>query len=201
MHENNGFVKSQNVLKWLRLLFYVHIASLVVSVITHIPIFATLAVWISRLLTVGVIVCLFRLAPANIRYRKAAVFRTVLFGCSVLTAFGLAASVFTFAGSICSLISIYQEYTGHSEMMNDLDAKLSGKWHTLFLWQIVVGVLSAFASMVATLFVVMLWMETTLAVVVNAGIIGVAGIIVEIIYLKYLNRMCCLIGNTDESIQ
>lgn len=174
------------LVKWLKILFYAHIASLVVSVVSGVSDLDTS--WISWIITVAAAVCLFRLAPVNGRYRKAAVLSAVMIGCSVLNMVLQLGTVLTLAASVCSLIAVYQEYSAHSELVEQQDSKLSRQWHSLFNLQIIVGVLSGFVSVVVVLLVAMLELDTAGLPTIIVGALTVVQIILDAIYLIYINR-------------
>lgn len=211
MNESNGFEMVPNeavphkelLQKWLRLLLYIQLAGIAVSALSLIPSFSSWFSWVSYLVTIGTFFVLFRLAPANGRYRTSAVLSCVSLFLTILNSLmGLASgalgigsllgSLFTLAASICTLVAAYQEYHGHADVIKPLDNKLSGKWHSLFTWQIIIGVVMGFGSSIAA--VVSVLIGGALGVVsVIVVITGLAGICVRIVYLMYLNRTCKLL--------
>lgn len=174
--------------KWLRILFYVHIASIVLSLISLLPIHNGFTTWISRAITAAVVICLFQLAPASDRYKKAAVFSAVSLGLN-LAATLLLTSLLTLSASILSILATYQEYSGHSDMVARADPKLSRRWHSLFNWQIIVGVLTAVVSMVAVVALAALEMNTTAITAIVVGALSLVSVVLSVLYLVYLNRM------------
>ena len=82
------------LVKWLRVLMYIAIVSLVNSVVNFLPIVpASVTTWISRGIMVAVVVCMFQLTPANARYKKAGIMRAVMLVCTLITAFVYASSI------------------------------------------------------------------------------------------------------------
>ena len=108
--------RSELLVKWLRVLMYIAIVSLVNSVVNFLPFVpAALTTWVSRGIMVAVVVCMFQLAPANERYKKAGIMRAVMLVCTLVTAFVYASSVLNLAASILSIIAVYQEYNAQPE--------------------------------------------------------------------------------------
>ena len=76
------------LVKWLRALMYIAIVNLVNSVVNFLPFGpAGVTTRISRGIMVGVVVCMFQLAPANERYKKAGIMRAIMLVCTLITAF------------------------------------------------------------------------------------------------------------------
>lgn len=177
------------LVKWLQVLFYVHIAAIAVSLISYLPISADFTVWVSRAITLGVIISLFQLAPVNGRYKKAAIFNTVTLGLTLINSLLIPSAIFTLTASVFSLLAGYQEYSGHSDMVAETDPRLSRSWHSLFNWEIIVGVLTSLVSVVAVIALAALEMNATSITTIIVGILQTVGLILQIIYLLYLNRM------------
>lgn len=171
--------------KWLQGLFYIHIASLAVRLLSMLPVADQLFTWLQRILIAGVIFCLFQLSPAGGRYRKAAILQAVYLG-GVLVSILLRSTAISLAASICSLLSIYQEYCAHSELIAEKDVALSRKWHSLFTWSIIAGVLVAVGSMIISVITVLAGMETGRIIAVVMVIISLPDLIVSVFYLMYL---------------
>ncbi len=195
----NMEVKNGLVTKWLKILAYISLASILNSLISLIPIVpAAVTTWVSRGITVAAIFSLFQLAPVNNRYQKAGRFRAIMLGCSLVAAYLFTSSILTLAASVFSIIAVYQEYSAHSELIADKDNKLSGKWHSLFNWGIVAAVLVSFGSIIAVLIVTMLQMD---AVTITAGIVGILSVpqlVIDVVYILYLKRMVDLMQDEGE---
>lgn len=174
--------------KWLQILFYVHIASIALSLISLLPVNDSFSVWISRVISAAVAVCLFQLAPASERYKKAAIFSAVSLGLTLASTL-LLTTLLTLAASILSLLATYQEYSGHSDMVAEADPKLSRNWHSLFNWQIIVGVLTSVVSMVTVIALAALELNTTVITALIVGALSLVGVVLGILYLVYLHRM------------
>lgn len=192
MNENNV----QHPVQWLRCLFYICAAGLGVSVISWLLPGAGFLSWVSRGLVLASAYCLFRLSPASDRYRKAAIFR-VIYQIAAVVNMLLPSTVLMLAASVCSLLAIYQEYSGHSDLVAQKDPKLSRKWHSLFNWSIAAAVISAFASMIVALITVMLELSVSGIVSVVTFIVLLPDEIVTLISLVYLHRMIQLLQEEE----
>ena len=191
MNENMEF-RSDLFIKWLRVLLYIAIVSIVNSVISILPIIpASVTTWISRGIMVAMVVCMFRLAPVNERYQKAGILRAVWLGCMIASLVFLP-SILVLTASILSIIAVYQEYSAHSEVVADKDAKLSRNWHSLFNWSIVTGLLVGFGSMITALIASFAGVEITRITAVVTGILSVPQLVIEIVYLLYLKKMSAI---------
>ena len=195
MNENMEF-RSDLLTKWPRVLMYIAIVSIVNSVISILPIIpASVTTWISRGIMVAMVVCMFRLAPVNECYQKAGILRAVWLGCMIASMFFLP-SILILTASILSIIAVYQEYSAHSEVVADKDAKLSRNWHSLFNWSIVTGLLVGFGSMITALIASFAGVEITRITAIVTGILSVPQLVIEIVYLLYLKKMSAIF---DES--
>ena len=195
MNENMEF-RSDLFIKWLRVLLYIAIVSIVNSVISILPIIpASVTTWISRGIMVAMVVCMFRMAPVNERYKKVGILRAVWLGCMIASMFFLT-SILILTASILSIIAVYQEYSAHSEVVADKDAKLSRNWHSLFNWSIVTGLLVGFGSVVTALIASFAGVEITRITAIVTGILGIPQLVIEIVYLLYLKKMSAIF---DES--
>ena len=191
MNENMEF-RSDLLTKWPRVLMYIAIVSIVNSVISILPIIpASVTTWISRGIMVAMVVCMFRLAPVNERYQKAGILRAVWLGC-MLASLVFLPSILILTASILSIIAVYQEYSAHSEVVADKDAKLSRNWHSLFNWSIVTGLLVGFGSMITALIASFAGVETTRITAIVTGVLSVPQLVIEIVYLLYLKKMSAI---------
>lgn len=178
--------------KWLRNLFYIHIASIVLSLPTLIFINNPVTPWLGHALSAGIALCLFYLAPANTRYRTAAILTAVYVGLSVLSQL-MPNSLLTIGISILSIIAAYQEFHGHAEIIEEKDPKLSRRWKNLFVWQIVIGVIAGFSSVAAVVIMVLAEMDLDRITTLVAGAVILVSLIPGILYLVYLRRMIALV--------
>lgn len=173
--------------KWLQYLFCIRIAALVLSLTALIPITLGVTTWLSHILTAGTAVCIYLLAAASPRYRKAAILTAVSLGLLVISKLGLA-TLLSLAASIISIIANYQELYGHAELVEQADAKLAGKWRSLFLWQILIGVLSGLASTTATVIMVLADMDQSRIIQLVTTAVLMVSLIPGILYVVYLRR-------------
>lgn len=185
MNEHNELSR-ENIGKWLRVLFYVHLAAAVLSVVADLSDWDFL--WIRRGLTALSILALLRLAGADPRYRKAGIYRAVTLGCTLITSLLFSSLLLLTAGSLFSLMATYQEYTAHGELIGEADAPLAYKWNSLFVWSIGVGIVSSLASVVIALLASMAGYSIPVLTNVVIGIITAAELALEAVYLWYLHR-------------
>lgn len=182
--------------KWLQVLFYTHIVSIAAAIISSLLDMDAAGNWISRIITVVGIVALFQIIPVNDRYRKAAIFYAV-----GLVAGLLADSViFSLIGAVCSLVATYQEYHGHSETVEGMDPQLARKWENLFIWSIMVEVLTVLMAVVALVLAAFGEVGGFLASAVALIVLLIGTVIYELLYLKYLKRMLGLFKESEEII-
>ena len=192
MNEN---METKDILttKWLRGLMYTTIASLVNGVLNVFPFVPTaLTTWISRGILLAVFICLFKLGTVNARYQKAAICRGIMLACTLIIAFLFASPLLSLVSSIASIVAVYQEYTAHSELLEQMDPKLSGKWHSLFLWGIAAGLLVSIGSVIATMILVMQELDAVGNTAVVIGLLSIPQFIIDVIYLLYLKRMVAI---------
>ena len=188
------------LVKWLRVLMYIAIVSLVNSVVNFLPFVpAALTTWVSRGIMVAVVVCMFQLTPANERYKKAGIMRAVMLVCTLVTAFVYASSVLNLAASILSIIAVYQEYHGHSELIAEMDAKLSGRWSSLFTWSILAAVLLSFGASVVAVILVLADMEGGASRIsaIAIGLLSIPQCIIDLVYISYIKKMIALFENKE----
>lgn len=185
------------IAKWLRLLFYVHLICTAAAVISWLPIRDGWLTWTQRVFIIAAIISLFQLAPANPHYRKAAIFRAVYLGGILVNALIFSGTILLLGASICSLISVYQEYNAHSQLIAQQDPKLSRNWHSLFTWSIAASLLISLGSMILAVLAVLSEIQITTVVSVITLILSIPGLVVDIFYLAYLNRTIRVIEHHD----
>lgn len=174
--------------KWLTNLMYLHLASLVITVVNAITGLQSFTQWLSWAASIGAVFCLFQLQNTNQRYKKSAIFQAVALGCSlVVSLFGGLGLLGTVA-SVCGIVASYQEYHGHSELVAEADDRLSRKWAGLFLWSLVMGLISGFASTALVTIGVLAEMDTALLATLAVVLVLLTGAVVEILYLRYMNQ-------------
>ena len=202
--ENIGGGMPQYV-KWLKILFWVQIVSAAVGLLSNIPGLDPVGLWLGYGMEAALFVVLFQMSAVNRRYRKAAVLTIVSLACLLLNTLlivnlpimNFLGTLVTLAASLCAIIAGYQEYYGHAEMIEPLDRKLAGKWHSLFVWEIVLGLLGGFASMVTTLVLAFTGGAEIAATVVVLLINGLS-IVIRVIYLVLIGRMIGLLEKQQQ---
>lgn len=192
--------KFELINKWLRVLMYIAIVSLINSLVNFLPFVpASVTTWISRGIMVAMVVCMFQLALVNDRYKKAGIFRAIMFGCTLITSFLFGSMILTLVASIVSIIAVYQEYTAHSEVIADHDAKLSKAWHSLFNWSILAAVLLSFGASIVAVILVLADMEggasriSTIAI----GLLSVPQFVIEVMYILYIKKMLAIFSESE----
>ena len=197
MDENIKFAK---IRVWLPVLMYCAFASIINSIITYFPFIpASLTTWISRSIMLAVTICMFQLAPVNERYKKAGIMRAVMLGCALFTAFISGSTILTLTASIVSIIAVYQEYHGHSELIAEMDAKLSGRWSSLFTWSILAAVLLSFGASVVAVILVLADMEGGASRIsaIAIGLLSIPQCIIDLVYISYIKKMVALFENKE----
>ena len=191
--------RNQMPVKWLRMLMYIAIVSLGNAMINFLPFVpAAVTTWISRGIMVAVVVCMFQLAPANARYKKAGIMRAVMLACTLITAFVYASSILNLAASILSIIAVYQEYNAHAELIASMDSKLSGKWHSLFTWGLIAGILVGIGSTVTVLILTVLQSDAVRLTAIIVGVLSIPQMILDLVYMLYLKKMVSIFENGKE---
>lgn len=180
-----------NVLKYLRPLF---IAALITEVFLLLPtdkiierlpetrfLFAAVLLILRSLCGFFLI----KLGSANEKYKKAGVL-TVVYGVAsaFITAFttpvtSTAVSVLAFFAAVLMYVSIWLEYTAHSDILAGVDDTLGDKWTVLFKWRIGATV-AGVASPLLVLTVPFLG-----ALVVITAMLALA--VTDVMYFVYLN--------------
>lgn len=196
MDENMKYAK---IRVWLPVLMYCALASLINSVISYVPFIpASLTTWISRGIMLAMTICILQLAPVNERYKKAGILRAVMLGCALFTAFVFGSGFLTLAASIVSIIAVYQEYHAHSEIIADKDAKLSGRWHSLFNWSILASVLLSFGASVVAVIFVLAGMEGSASRVsaITIALLSIPQCVIDIVYIAYMKKMISIFAES-----
>ena len=186
--------------KWLRVLVYIAIAR-IINTLIGIPTFIPTAVtaWISRILMAGIVFAMFKLAPANDRYKKTGIQLAVVLVLTIATELLNTGAVLTLIAGILSIVAEYQEYHGHSELIEEKDHRLSGKWTSLFMWSIVVGLILGFASTAAGVLAAVAGVDTETTAVVIAAAMMIPEYIIDIFYILYLKKMIALFAEDKVS--
>ncbi len=197
MYQPEKHLQKESAAKWLKYLFYIHIVSVAISLISLLPIVDNWIVWISRAVALATVVCLFQLASAHKRYQKAAFFRAGMLSISLFHAFFSGRTFLILVSSVFSIIAVYQEYNGHGELVQDLDPGLSRKWKKLFTWQVLCSILVSLLTVTVSVILALLLNSGTNAPTAAATVVQVVAegmsLALEAVYLIYLNRTIHLI--------
>ena len=173
--------------KWLRYLLYIHIVSLVLSLVTMFWLNNPVTPWINHGLSAAIVLYLLKLAPACKRYRTAAILTAAVLGFTLLSKLALG-TLMALIASVLAIIAAYQELHAHGETVAEKDPALSRKWCGLFLWQLLIGILGGFASVAATVIMVLANMDAAQITRLVTTAIGLLGLIPGILYLIYLRK-------------
>lgn len=173
--------------KWLRFLFPVSVASLVLTLLGALEFAPKTVSVLSCAMLICATVAFFSMAPANKSYRTAAILRCVVIFGAVCTLVGFTWLSFVF--SVCAIIANYMEYKAHSQVIAPVDAKFSRQWMNLFVWQLVAGLLAGFLTAAGAVIAMITGVATasiTRAVVIITVLVSAS---VQVFYLIYLKKM------------
>ena len=191
-----------DIAKWLRVLMYIAIAGLVntfIGIPSFVP--SIITSWISRIIMAVMVFAMLKLAPANDRYKKAGIQRAIVLALAIATDLLHSGAVLTLIAGTLAIIADYQEYHGHSELVEEKDHQLSGKWTSLFMWSIVVGLLLGFTSTAAGIFAAMAGIDTMKATIMIAAILAIPQYVIEIIYILYLKKMVAIFSEGNDGFE
>ena len=177
---------------WMHWLFIVHIVALLSSFAGWLPI-PNLSFGLNLFVILGTICCLKNLEVKNPRYKKAFVFLVL----SLVMLFVnrlLPNSLVSLVASVLSLIAVYQEYAAHAEVAAPYDMKLARTWRSLFVWEIIIGVVASMFLTVAVLALTMLEMDAARMTMIISGALTVVKALLKIIYLSCLNKMVPIVS-------
>lgn len=197
MDENTNFDICK-LTKWLRVLMYIAIVSLANSIVNYVPFVpASITTWISRGIMVAMIVCMFQLASSNGRYKTAAILRVIWLGTLLLGTLLHIPSVLVLGTSILSIIAVYQEYHGHSEVLTEKDTVLSAKWKGLFIWSFIAPLLLSIGSSAAMVISSFMNLDVAKVTAITTSIIRIPQYGIDVIYLLYLKKMLSIFENDE----
>ena len=191
-----------DIAKWLRVLMYIAIAGLVntfIGIPSFVP--SVITSWISRILMAVIVFAMFKLATANDRYKKTGIQRAIVLALTIATDLLPSGAILTLIAGTLAIVADYQEYHGHSELIEENDHQLSGKWTGLFMWSIVVGLLLGFTSTAAGMFAAMAGIDTMKATIMIAAILAVPQYVIEIIYILYLKKMVAIFSEGNDGLE
>lgn len=198
--KGNQLSQSELTVKWLRVLMYIGVVSLLNTILNFLPIIpSAVTTWVSRGVLAVTIYAMLQMAPLHERYQKAGIFRAVMIACTLVSAIVDASSLITLAVSIFSILAVYQEYSAHSALTANLDPELSRKWHSLFNWGILASILVSFGSFIAVMIISMTEAAAALVPSLIVGLLSIPQIVIDVVYLKYLKKMTSLL-RTDWAV-
>ena len=184
-------------IRWLRSLLYVHIALLAATCVSWLPMQDLWLTWLKRVLMLGAALCLVQLSRVNFHYKQAALFYILRVTCLLAGSLVFSFYILALAGSVFSILAVYQEYHGHSQLVAEKDDDLSQKWSRFFGWALLVEILVSFlSSVVSVIMALMNWDAgniTTLVVAVQL----VPSLFIEVFYLIYMNRTVRLLETNE----
>ncbi len=184
--------------QWLRRLFYIHIASIVIYIVAYLfP--GDVSFWVDEAVSLAIVFCLYSLGPENERYRKAAILVGAAVALTVLNKF-LPALIFSTAASVLLILAAYQEYHAHSKLILGRDSNLAWKWQSLFKWEIAVDALVILLGIAVTVFTVAGSLGGALVTGILTLVAGVASLVLGILYLVYLWRTVRLMEEREYTI-
>lgn len=197
MDENTNF-EICKLTKWLRVLMYIAIVSLANSIVNYVPFMpASVTTWISRGIMVAMIICMFQIASSNGRYKTAAILRAIWLGTLLLGTLLHIPSVLVLGTSILSIIAVYQEYHGHSEILAEKDIVLSAKWKGLFIWSFIAPLLLSIGSSAAMVISSFMNLDVAKVTAITTGIMRIPQYVIDVIYLLYLKKMLSIFENDE----
>lgn len=176
----------ERLLKWLPVLMGCTAASMLCGLVTALLENRSFMTLISSAVSVFTLVALFSLAPVHERFRKGAILSAVAVGGTLLVLF-FNMALLSLVASVCSIIGAYHQLNGLSEITAPLDARLSRNWHSLFLYELIIGILSGVFSSAGVVIAVMadLNPETIVKVtLVFTALVSAALSLVRILWLK-----------------
>ncbi len=166
--------------KWLTILFWLIIPSTIASLMTNDSIVQTLPVLqtpghlLSAAVTAAYGLILLKLSPIEYRYRSAGI-------CTLITcAFDLLALLLSLTGQspggvillslpslFLSIIALYHEFAGHSQVLSGTDDELAVRWEKLFKWMLMAQaatLVSVIFSAAGSLFGALLMLASSIGV-------------------------------------
>ncbi len=179
--------------KWLRVLFYAQVASMVLTVINAVSNLDPITAWILKAINLAALWSLFQIKAVNPRYRTAAIANAVVLISGLLTtpvntsAVGFS-SILMLVGGIVSWVASYQEYHGHGELVAEADELLAKKWNGLFLKEILIGLGISLISTVGTTVLVVAGTATGTVTTVIIALSTLCGLALKGLYLYYMKQ-------------
>lgn len=175
------------IAKWIRILFACQIVKILTATLNASAAIGNIAGWLSRIVTIAIIIALFNLSVVNKRYRKAALFYGISVGGGILLAL-LNKNVFVMVLSICSIVASYHELNAHSEITASKDAKLSARWHSLFYLDMFAGIMVGVLSIIPMIIAAFAGVDTDLLISIFSIVLVLINIVLEMLHVVYLKK-------------
>ena len=175
------------IAKWIRILFACQIVKILTATLNASAAIGNIAGWLSRIVTIVIIIALFNLSVVNERYRKAALFYGISVGGGILLAL-LNKNVFVMVLSICSIVASYHELNAHSEITASKDAKLSARWHSLFYLDMFAGIMVGVLSIIPMIIAAFAGVDTDLLISIFSIVLVLINIVLEMLHVVYLKK-------------
>lgn len=182
------------IVKWVHILFLCQIVNLFTTVLGAIAAIGSIAGWLSRIVTIAIIIALFNLSVVNERYRKAALFYGISVGGGILLEL-LNKNVFVMVLSICSIVASYHELNAHSEITASKDTKLSARWHSLFYLDMFAGIMVGVLSIIPMIIAAFAGVDTDLLISIFSIVLVLINIVLEMLHVVYLKKTFVLYRN------
>jgi len=179
------------IAKWIRILFACQIVKILTATLNASAAIGNIAGWLSRIVTIAIIIALFNLSVVNERYRKAALFYGISVGGGILLAL-LNKNVFVMVLSICSIVASYHELNAHSEITASKDAKLSARWHSLFYLDMFAGIMVGVLSIIPMIIAAFAGVDTDLLISIFSIVLVLINIVLEMLHVVYLKKTLVL---------
>ena len=179
--------------KWLKILMYSAGVSVVNSAVNYIPIIpGDVTTWISRGVVIAVILCMFRLAPANERYKTAGIFRLMMQVCFLVNQWLFPMGLLVGMASVLSLLAVYQEYKAHAELVEDQDERFARKWRRMFFWGIGASAVLTIGTAVLAAVVVMNNLSADQVSEWTVTFLSIPQFVFEVVYVLYLKKTAAM---------
>lgn len=181
------------LVKWLKVLVFVQIVSVALSLMGVVGFLGTVRTGLGFVCWIAAVYALFQLARLTERYRKAFLFRALAMAGNLVSHMFSALPMIGFVVSLCATVASYQEYHGHSEIVEPMDEKLAGKWCGLFWLEFFLGLASSVVAVIAVMTAAGLTgNEALVAGMANYIVMGI-NLLWQLLYLSYMKKTLALL--------
>jgi hypothetical protein len=199
--------KKVDSIRWIRCMFYLNVASLAISLLGFLPINNNWIAWPNRALTAATLYRMFCMGVFSNRYKIAAIFRTVQFAYSLISAvvtifmarwvattgnyssLQIYNTVSTLIGSVILVlgwIGTYQLYHAHADLVAEKSPSLEKKWSNFFWVSLLIGIAASVATSLLAL--TYDWLPGYSAAVISTIVNNLSTKLVSLICVIYLYR-------------